>query len=224
MKWPGTAAVMVSVIHFTRAAPKERTLDGNPVDYISAFLAPTTSNDDPETLVANVQLAFQGSNLDGTGFVFSDSDDKAHPLSEMHRVSAANPRCSEVIWPLLGGEELNTAPTLTPSRFVIRFGGRELAECEQAWPELVELVRASVLPFRERRPDNPQSRRLKKLWWRWHTERPTLYSAMAGRARVLVNSQVSSRMAFAFQPTDIEPERICLVQLCRALLSAVADP
>ena len=194
---------MVSVVHFARVKVSELMLDERPVGYISAFLATNSSNDDPTALARNSDLSFQGSNIDGQGFVFSEEDESTHPVSEMHRILEVNPVSSEVIQPYLGGEELNATPDLTPSRYVIRLGNRDLDECEREWPELVQLVRSSVLPFREKRADNPQSRRLKQIWWRWHTERPSLYAAIEGRDRVLVNSQVSSTLAFAFEPTSI---------------------
>ena len=41
------------------------------------------------------------------------------------------------------------------------------------------------------------------MWWKWHTERPSLYEAVEQNERVLVNSQVSSHLAFGFQPTGV---------------------
>jgi N-6 DNA Methylase len=203
LKWPGTAAVVVSVVHFARLKVTELIMDGRHVEHISAFFATNKSNDDPIALAGNSNLSFQGSNIDGQGFVFSEGDESTHPKSEMNRILKVNPRSSEVIQPYLGGEELNSAPNLISSRYVIRFGTRDLDQCRRKWPELIHLVRSSVLPFREKRADNPQSRRLKQMWWKWHTERPTLYAAIADKSRVLVNAQVSSTLAFAFQPLGI---------------------
>jgi hypothetical protein len=203
LRWPGSAAVVVSVVHFARGVDVSKAIDGRDVAHISAFLSHNSSSDDPIRLVTNANLSFQGSNIDGQGFVFSEGDDSTHPIMTMHEILRTNPDSREVIYPYLGGEELNRTPDLSPSRYVIRFGHRQLDECERTWPELVKLVRLSVLPFREKRADNAQSLRLKELWWRWHTERPSLYKAIVGRTRVIVSSQVSTQFVFAFQPTNV---------------------
>ena len=74
LKWPGSAAVVVSVVHFARVKVSRLMLDERPVGYISAFLAQT-----PRTrsycLSRNSDLSFQGSNIDGQGFVFSEEDE-----------------------------------------------------------------------------------------------------------------------------------------------------
>ncbi len=203
VKWPGSAAVIVSVVHVSRGKTETLTIDDRPVTHISAFLNESWSSDDPHRLAGNAGLSFQGANIDGQGFLFADGDRGAHSLSLMRQIVHANPRAREVIWPYLGGEEFNNTPDLRPARYVIRFGSRELDECQLRWPELVDIVHDSVLPFREKRPDNPQSRRLRQLWWRWHTERPSLDKAAAGLERLLVISRVSNAFAFAFLPNGI---------------------
>ena len=124
IKWPGTAAVVVSVIHIakgTYAGP--RTLDGREVDTISAFLFHAGGHDDPERLAANAERSFQGSIVLGMGFTFDDTDSKgvSTPLGEMQRLIEADPRNQEVIFPYIGGEEVNTNPTHSHHRHVINF-------------------------------------------------------------------------------------------------------
>ena len=57
------------------------------------------------------------------GFTFDDSDKKgvATPLSEMRRLIAQDPRNQEVIFPYIGGEEINTSPTHAHHRYIINF-------------------------------------------------------------------------------------------------------
>ena len=58
------------------------------------------------------------------GFTFDDTDTKgvASPLAEMHRlISQKDPRNREVIFPYIGGEEVNTSPTHAHHRHVINF-------------------------------------------------------------------------------------------------------
>ena len=53
-------------------------------------------------------------------------------------------------------------------------------------------------PARVKLRDTPDGQRLKATWWQFGRHRPELQTAIAGFARVLVNSQVSSHLQFAF--------------------------
>ena len=61
------------------------------------------------------------------GFTFDDTDTKgvATPLAEMRRLIAKDPRNAEVIFPYIGGEEVNDSPTHAHHRYVINFGEHE---------------------------------------------------------------------------------------------------
>ena len=124
VKWPGLAAVVVSVLHVHKGAfPGMKRLDGDPVDMITAFLFHRGGHDDPARLKANAGKSFQGSIVLGMGFTFDDTDTKevATPLAEMHRLIAEDPHNREAIFPYIGGEEVNTSPTHAHHRYVINF-------------------------------------------------------------------------------------------------------
>ena len=124
LKWPGKAAVVVSVIHATKGPyTGPNNLDGQDVETISAFLFHSGGHDDPEMLEANSQKSFVGSYVLGMGFTFDDNDTKSivTPLSEMHQLIDANPRNQEVIFPYIGGEEVNTSPNHSHHRYIINF-------------------------------------------------------------------------------------------------------
>jgi hypothetical protein len=61
LKWPGEAAVVVSVVHVTKGADASPTLDGTQVNRISAYLVEGDLDSSPRALVANTGKAFQGS-------------------------------------------------------------------------------------------------------------------------------------------------------------------
>ena len=145
VKWPGLAAVVVSVLHVHKgdclgvkrlgglAHPHEVTtherfpgmkrLDGETVDKITAFLFHRGGHADPVRLQANAGKSFVGSYVLGMGFTFDDTDKKgvASPLAEMRRLIEADPRNREAIFPYIGGEEVNTSSTHAHHRFVINF-------------------------------------------------------------------------------------------------------
>ncbi len=126
VKWPGLAAVVVSVVHVGKgdvAAAERKRIDGYKVERITAFLSNRGGNDDPVRLKSNENTAFNGMFLRGMGFTFDDTDTKgvASPLAERRRLVSADPRNQEAIFPYIGGEEVNTSPTHAHHRYVINF-------------------------------------------------------------------------------------------------------
>lgn len=125
VKWPGEAAVVVSVVWVIRGDfGGERILDGTPQPKITAFLFQGGGDDNPAVLLANRDKSFQGAILRGMGFTFDDTtpDGASSPIDEMERLIAKNPCNAERIFPYLGGEEVNSSPTHAHHRYVINFG------------------------------------------------------------------------------------------------------
>jgi hypothetical protein len=77
LRWPGRAAVVVSVVHFRKNPGVQQVavqLDDAPVSRISSFLLPSREDDDPKTLAANRGLAFGGAKIYGQGFILTPSE------------------------------------------------------------------------------------------------------------------------------------------------------
>ena len=150
VKWPGDAAVVVSVLHVVRGAfTGTKVLDGAEVENITAFLFHTGGHADPVRLEANAGKSFVGSYVLGMGFTFDDTDKKgvANPLVEMQRLIEADPHNSEVISPYIGGEEVNTSPTHAHHRYVINFADFPLCREElcESWSAMDDGQRAKCL-------------------------------------------------------------------------------
>lgn len=125
VKWPGAAAVVVSVVHVAKgAATGPCDLDGRAVERITAFLFHAGADDDPKPLAANANKSFQGSIVLGMGFTFDDTDKSgvANPTSLMHELIRKDRRNAERIFPYIGGEEVNDSPSHAHHRYVINFG------------------------------------------------------------------------------------------------------
>ena len=123
-RWPGQAAVVVSIVHVLRGESLgSKQLDGRPVEKVTAFLFHTGGHDDPVKLKANEGQSFQGSIVLGMGFTFDDTHTKgvASPLSEMRRLIEKDSKNGESIFPYIGGQEVNTSPTHSHHRYVINF-------------------------------------------------------------------------------------------------------
>ena len=200
VQWPGDAAVIVSVLHIAKGPfAGEKVLDGTSVENITAFLFHRGGHADPLRLTANAGKSFVGSYVLGMGFTFDDTDKKgvASSLADMQRLVDSDQRNREVIFPYIGGEEVNTSPTRAHHRYVINFGDRSEAECRKRWPQLLAIVEDRAKPARIK--DNRPAYR--NHWWQHAERRRELYAAIAGLRRVLVTSRVSEHMAFIFLPS-----------------------
>ncbi|MEH2055767.1 MAG: type IIL restriction-modification enzyme MmeI [Nostoc sp.] len=198
LKWPGLAAVVVSVINvFKGIYNKVKLLNGQEVPLISAFLFHAGGNENPQIMLANKSKSFRGSCVLGMGFTFDNTSDEATPIAEMYQLIEENPKNAERIFPYIGGAEVNSSPTQTHHRYIINFG--DLAE-DEAWnyPDLMNIVEQKVKP--KRLSDNRAA--YKKYWWQYGEKRVELWQAISGLNRVLVNSEVSSHLCFAYQPSN----------------------
>ena len=202
VRWPGSAAVVVSAVHVWKGPFKGTAqLDGRSVDKITAFLFSTGGSEDPARLASNTRKCFVGSYVLGMGFTFDDTDSKgvANPLSEMRRLIAAEPTNSEVIFPYIGGEEVNSSPTQQHHRYVINFGERDERECRERWPELMQILETRVKPDRLAKATEVAT----APWWLHWRSRADLYAAIADLTRVLVVARVARAAAFTFLPPDV---------------------
>ena len=205
-KWPGVAAVVVSVVHLLKGAyGGVKLLEKRPVKQITAFLFAQGGHEDPKQLIACAGKSFSGCKPYGQGFTFDDSspaDDDTpgvpSPIATMERLIAENPKNAQLIFPYIGGEEVNSSPTHAHHRYVINFGERSEEKCRREWPELMGIVDRKVKPERDQLKDNADGRRRKQNWWQFGRSTPALDAAIAGCERVLVTSQISSNRAFAF--------------------------
>ncbi|MCK6530348.1 N-6 DNA methylase [Myxococcota bacterium] len=193
--WPvaGAAVVVTTVGGCVGPWAGVKRIGGAVVRDINSALTDGGEDADPVRLEANADRSFVGSYVLGMGFVLTPEAAEA--------LGAADVRNREIIKPYIGGEELNSSPTLSHQRYVIDFGDRTLGEAEE-WPELIEIVRRKVKPERDALKDNPDGRRRKQQWWQFGRRTPALEAALSQLPRCLANSQVSKHILFAFQPTD----------------------
>lgn len=166
LKWPGEAAVVVSVVHVVKGraptltpAPTP-TLDGRAVRRVSAYLVEGDLDGSPHRLTANAGKSFQGSILLGMGFTFDDvnaAKGKASSLADMHRLIAEDPRNAEVIKPYLGWAEVSNSPTHAHHRYAIDFFDRPLKRDDsgESWDRLTEKTQREQVREGMVAPDYP---------------------------------------------------------------------
>jgi hypothetical protein len=203
-RWPGLAAVVVSVVHVQKSAASylSPNLDGKPVKRISAYLFAGEKDESPDRLQGNPYFS-NGCNIYGLGFLFSDTDAASTPIAEMHRLIEANPKLCERIRPYLIGREINSDPQHHPGRFAIYLSDVQTEKELEAWPELRDIVATKVKPDRMKLGSNPNNVPLRKRWWAYQAHRPELYAALTKRDRSLCVARVGQALGFVLIPTNI---------------------
>ncbi|AFY92463.1 type IIL restriction-modification enzyme MmeI [Chamaesiphon minutus] len=168
-------------------------LDGKPVEKITAFLFHAGGNNDPEKMIDNEGKSFIGSTVLGMGFTFDDNNSAATSIAEMHHLIERNSRNKNIIFPYIGGEEVNSSPNHTHNRYVINFG--EMTEDEASeWPDLMSIVEIKVKP--ERMKKNREGYR--RYWWQHGEKRVELWKTIEPLDRVLVRPRTSKHNVFTF--------------------------
>jgi hypothetical protein len=150
LKWPGEAAVVVSVVHVIKGAVQSPVLDGRQVRRISAYLVEGDLDTSPTGLSANAGVAFMGSKIYGQGFTFDDvaaAKGEAESLETMRALLAKDPSNAERVFPYIGGEEVNTDPRHAHHRCVIDFADFPLRRNPslKRWSEMTPCEREDTL-------------------------------------------------------------------------------
>lgn len=199
LKWPGLAAVVVSVINTFRGDYEDlKVLNNRLTERITAFLFHDGGHENPAVLLANANRSFQGSILLGMGFTFDDTNPDATPIAEMHRLIEQDPRNQERIFPYIGGEEVNSSPTHSHHRYVINFGDMSEADARK-YPDLMAIVEEKVKPARL-----AQKREIRaRYWWRFGETTPALFRAIVQCDRVLVVARHQQYWSLAFMPANV---------------------
>ena len=204
-KWEGSASLEVAYVWLRQGDWLGKfVLDDKIVDGITAFLTnPGKSVGNPYKLVANQNKSYIGSYVLGMGFVMTPEEAEA--------LIQKDPKNKDILFPYLNGEDLNSRPDQSPSRWVINFKDYPLdAEHDDPkkpkgrpyasdYPDCLEILSAKVKSER----DKNNRKVYRDYWWHYGEKRPALYDAIANLKRVLVTAAVSPTTAFNFSETDI---------------------
>ncbi|MEU4791457.1 DNA methyltransferase [Micromonospora tulbaghiae] len=191
--WPSQSAALEYCAVWTSREPlsaaANRVVDGNVASAITTSLDPQTRvTGAPKRLWLNGRHVFQGSKLDGIGFTMAPG--LARDFIDRDE------RNAEVLAPYLNGQDVNSDPNCSASRWVINF--RDWPEIRaREYPDCYDQVARLVKPDRSRHSE----RLAREFWWRFQRPRPELYQAMAGMERVVVITRVSKTVMPAMVPT-----------------------
>jgi hypothetical protein len=188
-KWPGQATLEMSEVWLRKGNwTGVFVLDDRPVNEITAQLTePGTVRGYPHQLAANKGKCFKGIEIGGLGFVLARDEAEA--------LIAKDGRNRGVLYPMLGGTDLNTYPDQIGSRWIINFGDLRLEDAEE-YPDCMRIVRERVLPSilataRTRSRPDPRARR----WWQFRRTTPAMRASLASRVVVLYIAETSATLA-----------------------------
>ncbi|AVH55376.1 MULTISPECIES: Eco57I restriction-modification methylase domain-containing protein [Streptomyces] len=208
-RWPSKSAALEYCAVWTAvrslADSAERILDGVAVRGVTTSLDPRSRvSGKPYRLVANSGQSFQGSIVLGKGFLLAP--EQAEDLIQR------DPRSKDVLFPYLNGEDLNSRPDCSASRWVINFHDWP-EERAREYPEVFAIVERDVKP--ERLKNNRKVYR--DYWWQYAEKRPAMLKAIQDLDRVLVVAQTSRTQMPAMVPaTQVLSHMIVVMSTSRA--------
>lgn len=163
--------------------------DDAPVERISTLLESSGRiRGNPVRLAANADVVFQGCVLAGMGFILDPT--------EAQEWITEDQRNKQVLFPYLGGEDVNQRPDCSASRWVIDFNAASLDAAAQF---RLPFERLEKLVYPERQKVNRKAHR--ERWWQFGDKRPALRMAVSTLDEVLVITFVSKTVMPARVPT-----------------------
>ncbi|NLS97573.1 MAG: N-6 DNA methylase [Planctomycetaceae bacterium] len=204
-KWPGDANLEVALVWLRDGEwHGPSVLDDKAVANITPRLAPYVETvGEAHRLAQCKDRAFMGATVLGVGFTMSP-DDASQLISQ-------DDKNRSVLFPHVNGDDINSRPDCSPSRWIINFFNWPLEQAED-FALCIEWLRKKVKPEREALMGrNAVGTRRATYWWRYAQDANTLFRTIEGMKRVLVKSGVSKYHAFAFLPTGFVPSHAVFV-------------
>jgi hypothetical protein len=223
--WPGKASIVVHQIHIGKNLSfPVAYLNRQSVTLIGADLS-AHALEAPKKLSENARRIYQGSILLGEGFKIDAGVATAW--------IDADERYRDIVYPFLGGNEINSSPTASPQCWVINFWNWP-QEKAAAFADAFNIVERTVRP-RRRKNKRPARR---DRWWIYGETATSLYRAIGygqhligGReknrapalSRVLaISTGITKYPAFTFlPPRQVFSNKLCVLADDRYAIFAV---
>ncbi|WP_328709794.1 Eco57I restriction-modification methylase domain-containing protein [Microbispora hainanensis] len=191
--WPSRSAVLEYCAVWTSRAPlgekAEKVLDGEIVSGIKSSLdSESRADGNPHRLIGSAGIAIFGTYVLGLGFTMEPGSARELIDRDSHN--------EEVLFPYLNGQDLNSRPDCSASRWIVNFQDWS-EERAKDYSDCYEIVLRYVKPEREQN-NNPQVR---ERWWQYKRPTVDLYKAIAELERVIVITLVSKVVMPVMVPT-----------------------
>lgn len=237
--WPGAAALEIAHVWLFKGDWQGAFfLSDMQVTGISSFLTtPKNTSGKPFRLTPNLGKSYQGSILLGMGFALSDE--------QARKLVSDNSKNADVIFHYINGDDLNSRPDQSPSRWVINFQDWPLDRtAEGRWSEATEDIKKLWLRSGRVPADYPDKvaadypgalsivhstvkperdlvkRDVYRLrWWNYAERQRALYQGMSGMSQVLTTAQTSKYITVTRSPTSLVFSNAVIVLLFEDALS-----
>ena len=191
MRWPGVAAVEVSLITIHKGAwNKDIILDNKKVERITPYLDDSQVMGNPVPLKQNEGKSFIGSYVLGMGFILTQEQAEELISKDVHN--------KDVLFPYLNGEDLNNDPEQKPSRWVINFFDWS-EEKARTYPDCFEILERLVKPERMTKND----KRGREKWWQFLRTRGELYETISKLDQVMAINRHAKYFLVSIVPKNI---------------------
>ena len=135
------------------------------------------------------EVRSRGTNYYGEGFILTSGEAK--------QLLADESRNRDVLFPDLTGDDLNSRPDQSPSRWVIDFRGNASLDEASAYASCFQIVAERVRRYRE----TVRESRTRQNWWLHARSRPELWTVISDMKNVVVISCIAKHAAFVRMPS-----------------------
>ncbi|MBS4045650.1 MAG: ATP phosphoribosyltransferase regulatory subunit [Alphaproteobacteria bacterium] len=200
LKWPGSANLEISIVWIICGQWNGRTnLDGEFGSGIGSSLSRDAgfSLDGVQALHSNKGLACEGVKTLGMGFVLEPSEALALIEKDSRNIN--------IIRPFINGDDVNSKPDQSPSRFVIDFFDLpdvRASEYSDCWT----IIQERVKPERQRLKDDGEfalRNPLPQRYWQFGDSRFKFRKKISKLDRIIVAVQTSKYIAPCFLPNEM---------------------
>lgn len=188
--WPGVANLYVALFSIYKGVFNgTKFLNGKIVQNINSYFLDEENNVTPFTLTENQEKLFRGVDFGGTGFIIDDNQ-----RNFFISVDLSN---SEVISPLINGDEINNDPNQNASRWIINFKNYEL-DIAQKYQLPLNHVFENVKPYRDEQNDKTA----KEKWWIYKRNKLDLYNKIEKKEYCYVTAFTSKFLFYSRVKTN----------------------
>lgn len=201
-KWPGEAAVHVSIINWIASKYfGTARLDGNEVDHISTRLTPGIELSEATSIPGNSGISFQG--------VIPGNKEFAMKPEVACVILEKDPASSAVIKRFLVGTDLNRNIDQRPELYIVDFEFMNFEDIHQ-YKGALEYVRRVIYPLRAAGLDR-KSEELREKWWRMSAPRSQLRKAISGIEHYIAIARHAPHLFFSLVPSAVLPNSAVVV-------------
>jgi len=193
IKWPGNAAVTVTLFSITKNNKIAASFIGTrTVKSINANLTDFEILNNPNKLISNRKIGLVGSYLYGEGFILD--------IKDARDIINSDSKYTKVLFPYLNGKDLNDSPDLRAKRYVINFfdweekQAKEFPICFKILEETVKIEREKI--YKEAKQVHEWD------FWKYWDKREDDYKSIKEFENVIVTARTSKTLAFAFVKND----------------------